>query len=149
MYHERKENLSVYYYIKDLFSDVPSVNIVDAFPTSTLELPTLSVRASNIEIIPWELGNEEGLFARAWFIDVFAQNLTQRDEMTYRILHALERNIPVYDYDEGFPPSVSPSRVGALITEDIKARPIDVLPDLVDKMYYRTSISFTAAYDKL
>jgi len=42
----------------------------------------------------------------------FAQTKAQRDEIGYRILDSLEQCIPVYDYDEGFPPDTTPTNLG-------------------------------------
>jgi hypothetical protein len=59
---------------------------------------------------------------------------------------ALESDVPVYNYDEGFPPSSTPSRIGCLKTDDIKMQIIKVLPELTEKMYYRSVIIFTGEY---
>lgn len=146
---ERKKDLSIYYYMVDTFSDIPSVTIVDGYPMTGLTLPTVSVEGSDIILEPFELGNEEELFIRVWFIEVFGKNKSQRDDMIYKILRALQYKIPVYDYDEGFPPLVTPSRVGALRAGDIKSKTIAVIPELVDALYYRARISFTAIYDNI
>jgi hypothetical protein len=77
---------------------------------------------------------------------VFAQNKSQRDEIAYTILNALEDCIPVNDYDVGFPPTVVPE-LGCLNVEDLRMEIVRVMPALVDKLYYRSSISFTAIYN--
>jgi hypothetical protein len=70
--------------------------------------------------------------------------------MAYRVYNELDYGIPVYDYNEGFPPAVSPTRLGCLRVKDDEKRleTIRVLPQLVDKLYYRASISFVMVYDK-
>ena len=146
MYLERKQDLSIYYWLVDLFSDVSFVTIEDGYPETELTIPTIAVEWSMIDLSPLELGNRSGLQRRVWFIEIFAENKSQRDDFGYRIMNAIEDNIPVYDYDEGFPPSVSPTQLGCLIPQRIKMEIIRVIPELVDKLYWRAVISFTAEY---
>lgn len=147
MEQERLEDLSIYYFIFDLFSG-KGVNIVDAFPEELLTVPTIAIDTKRIVANLFELGNKTRLLTRTWYIDVFAQNKSQRDDMTYIIIKALEDCIPVYDYNLGFPPVVVP-QLGCLKTDTIQADWIRVLPQLVDKMYYRTSITFTAYFTNI
>jgi len=148
MERERKEDLSVYYFIKDLFSDVPFVTIVDAFPVDNLVIPSISVETVRINTYQFELGNRHRVQLRSWYIDVFAQNKSQRDEFGYRIMNALEECISVYDYDEGFPPDVTPTKLGCLDVDTVRLEWIRVMPQLVDKLYYRARLYFTATYDR-
>lgn len=148
MYLERKEDLSVYYYFVDQFTDTPFLKVVDGFPAENLELPTVSVEASSIDTYKFELGNKNRLQDRAWFIDVFAVNKSQRDELAYRIMNSLEECIPVYDYDEGFPPDVSPTQLGCLLVDNIRLQIIRVFPELTGTLYYRAVVSFTAVYNQ-
>lgn len=148
MYQERLEDLSVYYWAIDIFSDAPFINIEDAFPVGDLTIPTVSVDVDTIDTAPGELGNRKRIKFRVWYVDVFAADKSQRDEYAYRVLNKLESNIPVYDYDEGFPPSVSPSQIGCLIPQSIKLEIIKIRPELVDKLYYRSTISFMAIYSR-
>lgn len=148
MYIERKQDLSVYYWIQDIFSDAQFVTVVDGFPNSELTLPTISSDASVIDTRPGELGNSKRIQSRLWFIDIFAKDKSQRDEYGYRILNELESNVPVYDYDEGFPPDISPTQIGCLIPEGIRMEIIKIRPELVDTLYYRSTISFTAIYSR-
>lgn len=145
---ERKKDLSIYYWLQDLFSDVSYVNIEDGFPTGELEIPTVAVEGGVINLKPHELGNRNRIFKRLWFIDIFATNKSQRDELSYRILRALENVIPVYDYDEGFPPP-TPTQLGVLDTLSISGVPIKIFPEMTQKLYYRFNISFTAEYSIL
>lgn len=121
---------------------------MDAFPEDNLVIPTVSVETLSIDPVNYELGNKVRNKIRSWYIDVFAQTKAQRDDITYRILNALEDCIPVYDYDLGFPPTVVP-QLGCLDIDRIHADWIRVLPQLVEKMYYRTSISFTANFTNI
>lgn len=149
MHIERKKDLSIYYWLQDLFSDVSYVNIEDGYPTDGLEIPTVSVEGGLISPRPHEMGNRKRVFKRLWFIDVYAKNKSQRDEFSYRILEALENVIPVYDYDEGFPPTVSPTQLGVLDVQSISGVPVQIFPEMTEKLYYRFTISFTAEYSIL
>lgn len=145
MYLERKQDLALYYFIKDLFSDVPFVTVVDGFPEEEITLPAISVDADTIDTSRFELGNRDRIEFRIWRIDVYAKNKSQRDEFSYRILNALEECIPVYDYDLGAPPQTLP-KLGCLQPEEIRMKIIKIMPELVSTMYYRATISFTATY---
>jgi hypothetical protein len=147
MHLYRKQDLSVTYFLKDLFSAETFIRIEDAFPDGELQLPTISVEADDTQRVPFEMGNRVGQRNRIWFIDVFAKNKAQRDEIGYRIFDAIELGIPVYDYDEGFPPSVSPTEIGSLEILDLTARVIRILPQLTEKLYWRITISFSTRYN--
>jgi len=150
MFVERKEDLSVYYFLKTLFADAPFVTIVDGFPEGVdLKLPTVAVEAGKIDVVLFEMGNRDGLRVRRWYIDIFAVNKSQRDEFGYRLLDALKDGIPVYNYDQGFPPSVSPAREGTLMVNSKSYNPIRVSADVVDKLYYRATVTFAAQNDKV
>lgn len=144
MYNERLEDLSVYYFLKTQFSDAPFITIVDGFPEGDLVIPTIAVEAGKIDVVGYELGNRDGVRLRRWFIDIYAKNKSQRDEIGYKLLDVLKNGIPVYNYNEGFPPSVTPSRAGTLSVESKSYNPIRISADVVDKLYYRATISFVA-----
>lgn len=146
---ERKIDLSMVYFIKDLFYENPEINVVDGFPEQLLALPLVSVEMSMIRPIPGELGNHRGVGHYAFFVDVFAKNKAQRDELGVKILHALEDSVPVYNYDEGFPPSVTPSQISCLVPNSLQMDVIQVMPELVDTLYYRVSIKYEAYYNQL
>lgn len=143
---DRKLDLSVYYYIVNTFSDAPFIKILDGFPDQLLEVPCIAVELDNIETNPSELGNRHRNRVRTWYIDIFAADKAQRDEYAYRLMDYLENDVPVYNYDEGFPPSSSPSRIGCLKTDDIRMQIIKVIPELTEKMYHRSVIFFTGEY---
>ena len=148
MHIERKKDLSIYYWLVALFTDVPYVNIRDGFPISDLVIPTVSVEGGTINLLPHEIGNKNRVFSRYWRIDVFGDTKSQRDDFTYRILENLQDTIPVYDYDEGFPPGVSPTQLGCLNVRNVRSNVIEILPEFTQKLYYRTSIALTAEYNK-
>lgn len=147
MFLERKQDLSVYYFLVDEFSDFPTLKIVDGFPAEALTLPTVSVEAIGIDTSQLELGNKHRYQTRTWFIDVFAVNKSQRDELAYRILNKIENKISVYDYDEGFPPEVI-TELGCLIPTDLRMEVIRIFPELSGTLYYRANIILTAVYNK-
>jgi len=109
---ERLQDLSLYYYIKDLFSATPSITIVDGYPTGDLVLPSIAVESEDIRPISYEMGNRYFKDQRLWSIDVFGMNKTQRDSMAYRIKNSVPNGIPVYDYNQGFPPAITPTILG-------------------------------------
>lgn len=146
IYIERKEDLAVNYIIKNLFTDVPGINIVDGYPTDTLIIPTIAIEAGKLRLEDFELGNRLGRRYRKWLIEVYAKNKSQRDEYGYRILNGFTNGIAVYDYDLGFPPVVVPQ----LEHLDVAQREMDIIrimPELVDKMYYRATITISAVND--
>ena len=80
---------------------------------------------------------------------MFAKDKAQRDEYIFKIFNELNSGISVYDYDEGFPPLVSPTRLGCLIPLRKNAKNIPVLPHLTKELYYRASITVIMVYDKI
>jgi hypothetical protein len=147
MYKERLEDLSVYYFLADCFIAIPQVKIVDGFPEEVLTLPTVAVEAGRIDLRQFEIGNRDSLRVRKWYIDIFAKSKSQRDEMGYKLLEDLKNGIIVYDYNEGFPPTVTPSKIGHLQILSTTFIPIRISPELVEKMYYRATLSFVAQND--
>lgn len=143
MEQTRKEQLSIYYWVADLFPSF--VNVVDEFPTDELTLPTIAViRNSNVSR-PFELGGDN-LTHKRWAIYVFAQNSGQRDDYLDRIAVQVEDNICVYNYGEGFPPEISPTQVGSLQVEDIESKPLRVYEELIKKKYWWGSVTFTTYF---
>jgi hypothetical protein len=144
---ERKKDLSYYYWLKDLFSDLV-ITVVDEFPEDALVVPTVCIETGDVIIVPKEMGNRHGTRLRNWYIDVYAKNKVQRNEIAFKIIDALEESIPVYDYDEGFPPDVSPTKIGCMNNDNIQMNPIRVLPELVEVLYWRAQISFEGTYSE-
>jgi hypothetical protein len=141
---EREQDLSVVFWLKDLFGS--TVNIVDAFPTGELITPTVAVETNTIQANPFELGNRKKIKIRSWYLDIFAKTKSQRDDIAYKILNALEESIPVYDYDMGFPPDVRPDQIGCMLPDSIQLQVVKVMPELVSTLYYRATITFTTDY---
>lgn len=147
MYIERLEDLSVYYFLKDKFLSTPFVTVVDAFPEGALVIPTVSVDNGKIDVREYELGNRDGVRVRRFDIDIFAKNKSQRDEFGYMLLNELKNGIPVYNYNEGFPPSVTPTKIGSLQVLAKSYIPIRINADVVEKLYYRATVSIVAQND--
>jgi len=144
---ERKKDLSIYYWLQDIFSGTP-ITVVDEFPEDKLVVPSVSTEIGEIALVPSELGNRTGTRLRSWFIDIYAKNKAQRNELMYKIMSELEDNIPVKDYDEGFPPTVFPTTIGCIDVSNIRGAKIDVLPELVETLYWRAQVSFEGVYSE-
>lgn len=149
MYLERKQDLSLYYFVEDMFDDLDNINIVDSFPDGELTLPTIAIDTDSIDTRQFELGNYERVQTRRWYIDIFATNKSQRDEFGYRLLNELQTKLPVYNYDEGFPPDDNPTKIGVLKAQDLFLEIIRVNPEFTDKMYHRAVILYTAIYESI
>jgi hypothetical protein len=143
---ESKIDRSVYFFMKNLFIDAPFIHIVDGYPELEIDLPTVAVENASIDTYPFEIGNRNRIEYRIFNIDVFAKDKAQRDEYGYRIINALEEGIDVYDYDEGFPPDFSPTKLGKMIVDTIEMEIIKIYPELVSTMYYRSTVKFSAFY---
>jgi hypothetical protein len=124
---------------------------VDGFPTSDLVPPTVAVEAGKVDVQQYELGNRDGLRMRTWYIDIFANNKSQRDEFGYRLLNVLKNGIPVYNYDEGFPPAFTPSKVGVLQIIGKSYNPVRIAQtqDANAKIYYRATVTIVAYDDAI
>lgn len=144
---ERKEDLSLRQLIETSLPSTIAINVVDGFPEEVLTLPTIAIDAVTIELVEFQLGDRDGRRVRRWDIDIFAKNKSQRDEIGYILLHALKNGIMVYNYDEGFPPTVSPSEESHLDVVSRKMTIVKIFSSLVEKMYYRATISIVAMND--
>jgi len=142
----RKEHLALYYWLDELLPDF--VNVVRAYKKGDeLEPPCVSIDSSDITNEPFELGNEDGLDNKFWAINVYALTVAQRDDLAEIIYRNLKK-VPVYNYDEGFPPP-NPTRIGTLIVDNKKNTPITVFEDLVEKLFWRRSITFTTKFEAI
>lgn len=142
----RKQDLSIYYFLEGILPTF--VTVVDGFPEGDLVLPTASVEALPIEGVPFELGGCDR-DTRFWRIDVFAENKSQRDDLAYKVYKELEKNVSVYNYDEGFPPAISPTRIGFMRCYDRRVAPIKVFDELVRKLYWRSAINFWTVHETI
>jgi len=143
---ERKEDLAVTFLVTNLFTDVTGLKIVDGYPVDSLVVPSIAIEAGKIRLENFEIGNRGSRRYRKWIIEVYAKNKSQRDEYGYRILNGFDNGIAVYNYDLGFPPTVVPQ----LEHLDVVQKEMDIIrimPELVDKMYYRATITISAVND--
>lgn len=145
MEQPRKEQTSIYYWIKDLFTPT-FINVVSEFPGDELTLPTIAVISLPTIAKPLQLGGSD-LDKTRWAIYVFAQNSGQRDDYLSIIYRNLESGICVYNYDEGFPPNVSPTKVGSLYVESRKSEPLRTFDDLVKKKYWWGVVTFLTYFN--
>jgi len=147
---EEKQNLSLYYYVKETLSGYPTITITDDYPNAELILPSVSVVGGDISPRSLELGSRHGVSNRVWDIEVFCDTKTQRNEIVSLLLDSIEDYIPVYNYDLGFPPSGVPM-IGILKLKPntLIASPIIIFPELVEKLYWRGRIKFLTEYESI
>lgn len=143
---QRKQDLSIVYWLRDLLSASPFINITSEYDTSELAIPKIIVQTDETFGRPFELGSRELLLRRMYFIDIYASNISQRNDYAYKIFNALKDRIPVYNYDEGFPPFV-PSQIGNFLMDSIKITPLTIDPTLLDVMYWRSVVTYNAIYE--
>jgi hypothetical protein len=145
MEQPRKEQLSIYYWLRELFAPT-FINVVDEFPQDELVLPTIAIITIEDNARPFQLGGSD-LDKRSWTIYVYAKNSGQRDDYLSLIKRSLESGVCVYNYDEGFPPDVAPTQVGSLYVESRKSKPLRVYEDLVKKKYWSGVVMFTTYFN--
>lgn len=145
----RLEDLSVNYWVRGIYEPFGHVNIVDEFPETVVDLPTISIVEGKLVEEEFELGNREGIRIRRWFIDIFALNTSQRKDFGYKLLSEAKNGINVYNYNEGFPPSASPSLVNHLTVISRTFEPIPVIRELNEKLYYRGQLILITKNDKV
>lgn len=146
MYLERKQELSVYYWLNDLFEGT-DVDIVDAYYDGTLEIPRVAIVGGDIGSTLHELGGAER-YDRVWYLEIYANTKQQRDEIGYKIFGQLrtDGSIPVYDYDEGFPPDVSPSVLGYMDVLRHQYRPSIFDSELQNVLDWRATVAIHSRY---
>ena len=146
----RLEDLSMNYFVRNLLSAFTNITIVNEFPKQILQVPTISVVNGKLIEEQYELGNRSsGVRTRRWFIDIFGSNVSQRDDFAYRVLANTDNGIDVSDYNEGFPPSVSPTVINRLSTISKSYEPLDIPIGDNEKLYYRGQIILITTNDKV
>jgi len=146
MYLERKQELSIYYWLEDLFLGT-GVDIVDAYYDGDLEVPRVAIVGGDIGSSPLELGGTDK-YDRVWYLEIYASTKQQRDEIGYRIFGKLRADggLEVYDYDEGFPPDVSPSSLGWLDILRHQYRPAIFDSELQTALDWRATVAIHSRY---
>lgn len=145
----RLEDLSMFYFIKNMFSDTSYIEIVDSFPEEILTVPTISIDAGRLKEELFELGDRNKVRIRTWYIDIFAKNKSQRDDFGYHILDQSKNGINIYNYNEGFPPNVTPTRLGHMDVLSISYEPIPVMLDEGQKLYFRGQVILVTQNDTI
>ena len=148
MIEERLQDLSVYYYLKDNLDS--SVKVVDGFPTEDEivkeNLPIVAVENDTAEFHFFELGSRDTINERSWIIYIYAKNKTQRDNLAYTIAKLFRNKVGVYDYNEGFPPTTTPTQIGALQPERISVVIAQIDPSVISTLFYRAEVHYLASY---
>jgi hypothetical protein len=150
----RKIDLSVYYHVKNLF---PTIQVYDGYPVDKdgrplddLVLPSIAVERQPIILRPFELA---GRRLAHWFyvINVYGRTKAQRDDIAYILQTDLDdNNVKVYNYDEGFPPAITPSQQGTLVIDgEIRNTVVYVFPELSPLQYWRSVIDFVGYYTSI
>lgn len=83
-----------------------SVNLVQAYPDdpTSIKLPTVSIEHSETEERGYEIGSSSRKEINMWFfIDIFAQRSGQRSDIVDTIKEYFDMDIPVINYNNGFP----------------------------------------------
>jgi hypothetical protein len=145
---ERKQDLSIVYWLRNLFQSSTFIRVEDGFPETSFTLPVIAVERDLVDSVPSELGNRKGKRVHTFYVDIYALNKSQRDEIGYKIFNSIEDGIPVYDYDQGFPPDSSPPLIGALDISEVKLKIIKVISELTETLYWRSQLLFIAFYEE-
>jgi hypothetical protein len=141
---ERKQDLSIYYWLKGLMTPYSLVTVNDGYPDGDIPIPSVTIEGETIRFIEHELGSRTGRRERFWVVDIIALNKAQRDDITSIISNDIETGIMVYDYEEG---PGSTTQLGLLRPFDIGVTTIRIFPSLVEKMYWRNTIRFYTEYN--
>jgi hypothetical protein len=150
----RNEDLSVYFFVKDLLAGKVS-NIVDSYPfteivNDKLILPTVSVEHRQTEDMTGvgELG--ASWFRRSWVIDIFAETDTKRDDIAELIYNALDVAMPIKDYSLGYRKDTGKSLLGTDLRiieyvqpEDRVMRTIYSFNEYNKLKFWRVTINFS------
>lgn len=141
-YREDNEDMSIVSYLKSAFSAYPFVSVIMGFQVNNLTVPSVSIHPLKIDCPPIEIGNGQTDRIRVYQINIYANSDIQRSQFSYTVLNLLDGKIPVYNYNEGFPPDNSPSIIDYLNITEKQLEFYPVYPELVDDLYYRTVIDF-------
>jgi hypothetical protein len=144
----KKKDLSVLKWVEDLFSDISFLTISDEYDEENeeLDIPTVALSTGDMNSRPIQMGDRTQVDFRIFYFDIYAKNKAQRNDLVYEIYEEIDAGIPVYDYDEGYD---SPSRIGTISVLEKNNKPIEVVPELVEKMYYRSQITIYTDYSRI
>lgn len=143
---ESLQDYSMYYFLVDLFEPYNSGNMTfsirDGFPTTELtkeDLPVIAVETSFLRPREFELGNRRYRDIRRYIYTAYGKDLASTRQYAYLIKNAIQDKVTVYNYNEGFPPTVVTS-LGVLDPIEIEGNPIPVFPELTGVQYYRYEV---------
>lgn len=142
----RLMDISFIYFLKSIF-DPLNVEVLEGFleVDITDNSPRVAVDTNNIVLDSIELGNRNKLIIRSYVISVIAATKKQRDDIVYTLFESSEQPVKVYNYNEGFPPDVSPSQIGCLIPRVVDFEGF-TYQDKEDKDIYRYMGSIKIEY---
>src|SRR3972149_4824016 len=109
MNEAKLEELSVIYWLKTLMSSFPFITVTKGYPKEILDNPVIAVDWNNLTGDYVELGNKKVLKERSWYFYIIALTEDQREDIGYHLFDNTEDAIQVYDYNQGFLPTVVPS----------------------------------------
>lgn len=141
MYVEDKAHYSLIQKLKTEFQT--ELEVKDSFPKEELLVPTLSVNLVSVDFTNLQIGDYNNIRELSWVIDVFALNKTQRNQIVFKLFYILEKKIPIYDYDLGFPPQSIPE-IGSLTPTRLRIEFIEVQAEKPEDLYYRAAGIYTA-----
>ena len=171
MLESRMVKLSVYYFLKDKLDDGDwgstgyanneLVTLKDAYPTdeeldrivlpenytgdsNEIVLPVVAIDSGYQNEYPYELGSGPGT-ARQFIISIFGRERGETDDLSQQIYEWFrDNNISLNNYNEGFPPTVTPTQVGTIEVDRVSLVPINIYdsPNVADK--HRRDVSFLA-----
>jgi hypothetical protein len=143
---ERLIDLSVYHKLKNLLP--VSVNVVDAWDDdSDINPPAVAINIAKNERAWLELGSNSTKKIMVFTLEIYATTKTQRENIASLIADGLEENIVVYDYNDGFPPSYSPLKIGAaIIVRPPNYSPMPIVSGLQPRTKWVGRVTFEIYY---
>lgn len=132
---DRSLEFSIITYLQTL---VP-VPVIDDSVEQELDVPTVVVSCSRKIKRPFQHGSQE-LDRYSWDVYIYANNKAERDYLTAAIYDNLECGIPVTDLET--------TPLGSLIVEHITASFVIIPPETLDKLRYRTLVSFDTIFQE-
>lgn len=109
-----------------------------------LVLPIVSIDQVGQREYPYQLGSGPGT-SRPFVISIFGREEAETDDLAQQIYEWFRDNdIDLNNYNEGFPPSVVPTKVGTIEILNAGLAPVKILgsPNVADK--YRYDVTFNA-----
>lgn len=144
---QRKQDASLVYWLRTLLIDSPFISITSEYREDELTIPRITLETGVTTGDTFELGNKNLLVQRRYYLNIYAINISQRNDYAYKLFNELNTSIPVYDYDEETLPDELPTQIGTFLLEDVQITPIEVLPELVETLYWRAVVRYTAIYN--